>query len=72
MGHLFVPWTYLSLKSFISERILYSLVFFVWCFFVILNNVTENLLGTYKYSHTFVGHIVFISGSKAIGATPIA
>jgi exopolysaccharide production protein ExoQ len=39
---------YLSLRHFFMERTLYSLIFFAWFVQVILNNVTENLLGTYE------------------------
>ncbi len=39
---------YLSLRYFIVERSLYSLIFFIWFIHVILNNITENLLGTYE------------------------
>jgi exopolysaccharide production protein ExoQ len=39
---------FLSLRYFFVERSLYSLIFFIWFIHVILNNVTENLLGTYE------------------------
>lgn len=39
---------YLALRYFLMERTLYALIFFAWFVQVILNNVTENLLGTYE------------------------
>jgi exopolysaccharide production protein ExoQ len=39
---------YLALRHFFTERTLYALIFFAWFVQVILNNVTENLLGTYE------------------------
>jgi exopolysaccharide production protein ExoQ len=39
---------YLALRHFFLERTLYALIFFAWFVQVVLNNVTENLLGTYE------------------------
>jgi O-antigen ligase len=39
---------YLSLRYFILERSLYSMIFIVWTLHVLLINITENLLGTYE------------------------
>jgi exopolysaccharide production protein ExoQ len=39
---------YFSLRYFLIERGLYALIFLAWFVQVILNNVTENLLGTYE------------------------
>jgi O-antigen ligase len=39
---------YFSLKYFIDEKALYALIFLAWFVQVIINNVTENLLGTYE------------------------
>jgi O-antigen ligase len=53
MGFLFwaafmVEVGYLSIRYFILERSLYSMIFIVWTIFVLLINITENLLGTYE------------------------
>lgn len=47
-GAFLVEVVYLSLRYFIIERSLYSMIFFVWTMHVLLINVTENLLGTYE------------------------
>jgi O-antigen ligase len=39
---------YLSLRYFILERSLFSMIFIVWTIYVLLVNITENLLGTYE------------------------
>jgi O-antigen ligase len=39
---------FLTIRYFIRQRNLYSLIFLIWFIFVILNNITENLLGTYE------------------------
>lgn len=39
---------YLSLRYFILDRSLYSMIFIVWTIYVLLINITENLLGTYE------------------------
>jgi exopolysaccharide production protein ExoQ len=38
----------LSLKLFFNERTLYALIFFTWSVFCLINNVTEDMLGTYE------------------------
>ena len=37
-----------TVSYFLKQRNLYSLIFFVWFIYVVLTNITENLLGTYE------------------------
>jgi exopolysaccharide production protein ExoQ len=39
---------YFSLRYFMLERSLYSMIFIVWTIYVLMINITENLLGTYE------------------------